>query len=126
MDILSWLPWVGGTTTIGLIILAVLAPSVMQVAAAWLVALTPFLKGIAEGLVEYAKSLWFGFLDMADNAKSLLFVFTLCVVAFVAGLYYSPRADCPPCKTNECPIPLPTRPSHNGQDNWLENIFPGL
>lgn len=127
MDFMDWLPWLGGGSTLALILLALFAPSVLQVASAWFVALSPLIKGVAEGLVEYAKALWFGFMDMADNAKSLIFVGSLVIAAFIFGSFYASTPQCPVCDSRpECPIPLPGRPSDNGPRNWINDVFPGL
>jgi uncharacterized membrane protein len=121
-DLLSWLPWVGGASTIGLIVLALFAPSVLQVAAAWLTALSPLLKGIAEGIVNFIKVLWEGLKDMADNLSSIIFVLVIAGLAALWG-YHSRPCECPEpveCSTTQKPkrIPLPARPSSE-----LENFF---
>ena len=87
----NWLPWIGGASTLALIVVAIAAPSVLQVAAAWLTALSPLLKGIAEGIVELAKALWAGLLDMVDNGKSILFVVIVACSAFLYGRFTAPK-----------------------------------
>lgn len=100
-DLLGWLPWIGGGSLVTVIVVALLAPSVLTVASSWLSALSPLIKGLAEALVEFAKALYAGLLDMFDNAKSIIFVITLVAGAFLWGYSYgySPKGKCPVCPT---------------------------
>lgn len=125
MDFLSWLPWIGGASTVGLVVLAIVAPSVLQVAAAWLTALSPVLKGLAEAIVEYAKSLWFGFLDMADNGKSIIFVCTLCGLFFIWGYQVGrPEGNCVVQERSvkgQVPVPV-KKPQPTALDDFMKNF----
>lgn len=127
MSIWDWLPWLGGGSTLALIAIALLAPGVLTVAAQWLAALSPLLKGAAEGIVAFIKALWVGMQDMLDNAKSIIFVVTLCACSFIYGWSYSKvRIDCTTTKTE---IPLPVKKPTGIQDqiesfdSWLRNLF---
>jgi flagellar biosynthesis protein FlhB len=121
----NWLPWIGGSSVIALIVVALVAPSVLQVAAAWLTALSPLLKGIAEGLVEFAKSLWFGLKDMADNAKSILFVAVVATLAYLWGYYKAPyktETVYVERKGENC-TPVPVRkPTGSTLDDFFKNL----
>ncbi len=85
----NWLPLIGGGSIVMLVLLAVFAPTVLQVAGAWLTAISPLIKGIAEGIVAFFKSLWEGFKDMADNPASIIFVLT--VAAVTAWYAHTPQ-----------------------------------
>ena len=93
-DFLGWIPWLAGGSTVALIAVAVLAPSVLQVAGNWLSAASPLIRGAAEFFVEVLKSLWAGFLDMTDNGRSILFVGAVAFLAYIWG--YSHGLDKPP------------------------------
>lgn len=97
MDILNIVSLVAGGGVLVWVALAFLAPSVLTVAASWLSALSPLIKGISEWIVRYVNALWMGFKDMIDNVYSIVFVVT---VAVVASLYTAtpPRPKCPTVK----------------------------
>ena len=130
MDFLSWLPWIGGASTIGLIALAILAPSVLQVAAAWLTALSPVIKGIAEALVEFGRTLWAGLQDVIDNGKTIVFVVTLAVLAFAwghqTGVSKSTRCSEVGYRQGESKVekvkPPVRKPESNAFDDFLKNF----
>lgn len=63
----SWIPWVLGLGTIGWIALALLAPGVLSI-------ISPILRGVAEGLVEFAKILYSGIVDILDSWKTVVTV----------------------------------------------------
>lgn len=81
-EILNIFGWVAGAGAITWVVLAVTAPSLLQIAASWLSALSPLVKGLAEGLVEVAKRLWNGLTYLAGNFNAVLFV-----LLFGAGVY---------------------------------------
>lgn len=81
-EILNIFGWVAGAGAITWVVLAVTAPSLLQIAASWLSALSPLVKGAAEGLVEVAKRLWNGLTYLAGNFNAVLFV-----LLFGAGVY---------------------------------------
>jgi mannose/fructose/N-acetylgalactosamine-specific phosphotransferase system component IID len=83
-DIMQWIGWIGGAGLIGWAILAMFAPGAIQVVSAWLTALAPLVKGAAEGIVWFFKTMWEGFKDVVDNSATILFVF---VVAGMSMLY---------------------------------------
>ena len=85
-DFFGWLPWIAGGSTITLIAIALLAPSVLQVAGSWLTALSPLIKGVAEGLVVVAKHLWSGVLDVVDNFGTVLLVVVIGVGCYLWGV----------------------------------------
>lgn len=83
----------GGTGLIGFVLLAVFAPSVISVAAEWLRAASPLVRGIADGIVAFVTTLWEGFKDMVDNAASIVFVAT--VIVLTAWYFNEPaQQDC--------------------------------
>lgn len=83
--LLSMLPWVGGAGIAGYAALWFFFPSVIPVIAEYLKALAPLVRGVASGLVEFVSALWAGFLDMLDNAKSVLFVVTVAALSAYGG-----------------------------------------
>ena len=132
MSIWDLLPWLGGGSVVALIAVAVLAPSVLQVAGNWLSALSPAIRGAAEFLVEVCKSLWAGFLDMTDNGRSILFVGAVALCAYIWG--YAHGVDKPPktvVKTVErqCPTrrstgrPAPQPVYKDPLTSFFEDIF---
>lgn len=129
-EILGWLPWLGGASTVALIAVAILAPSVLQVAGNWLSALSPLLRAAAEGIAEAAKALWAGFLDMTDNGRSILFVGAVALCAYVWGYSHGlpvkpERALEKKCNGKVAP-PLPKkRPSSKVRQErtWMDDVF---
>ena len=120
----SWLPWVAGGSTVGLIAIAVLAPSVLQIAANWLSALSPLLRAFAEGVAELAKALWAGFIDMTDNGRSLLFVGAVALAAYLWGYTHGmgSRTVLPPSNSvREAIVPLPTPRPAGDWRSWLQD-----
>jgi hypothetical protein len=121
----DWFPWIAGGSTLTLIVVALLAPSVLTVASSWLSAASPLIRSAAEALGELGKALWAGFLDMTDNGKSLLFVGTVAFGAYLWGFSHGyspskppPRVECPEARPG---VPLPTkRPSDR---SWLDGVF---
>lgn len=85
-NILGWLPWIGVPSIVALAAIAIFAPAVLQVAASWLSALSPLLKGAAEGLVYFVKALWSGVLDMVDNLGSILLVAVVGLGCYLWGV----------------------------------------
>lgn len=127
-DLLGWLPWIGGASTLTLIVVALLAPSVLTVASNWLSALSPLLKGLAEGLAEVAKSLWAGFLDMTDNGKSILFVGAVALGTYLWGYTHGVRSYEPParveCPDRRTPPGVPPVPSKKPSErSWMDEVF---
>lgn len=88
-SLFNWLPWIGATGIAGYIALALLAPSVLQVASAWLVSLSPLIKGLSEGLVDLTRRMWDGIQDVADNFNTVLFV----LVAIASGYFFGMVGD---------------------------------
>lgn len=126
-DLLGWLPWIGGGSTLALIVVALLAPSVLTVASSWLSALSPLLKGLAEGLVSFSKSLWEGFLDVTDNGKTILFVGVVAFGTYLWGYSHGLESHTKPPVQVECPdrrstpgVPLPTK---RPERTWLDEVF---
>jgi len=87
--LLSFLPWVGGAGMAGYAALAFFFPSFLPVIAEYLKALSPLVRGTSEGIVEYVKALWDGFLDMADNAKSVVFMLSVATISAVGGYQFA-------------------------------------
>lgn len=90
MDIFNIVALLGGTGLIGAILLAIFAPSVLSVAAEWLKAASPLVRGAAEAIVTFVKALWDGFKDMVDNVASIVFVVT-CVVVTAFVVHHSAK-----------------------------------
>ena len=103
-SILAWFPWIAGTGLIGYVALALLAPSVVQVAAAWLVNLAPLVKGLSEAVVEIIRRLWDGFLDVVDNINTVMLLAVVLVGGYVTGMTSSDRGPSCPAKVTceEC------------------------
>ena len=97
--IMHWFPWLAGTSLVVLGALAIFLPSALTVISAWLVALTPLVKGAAEATVEFVKRLWDGLLDVVDNVSTILFVVVVCVVAYAWGNAHTSK------HTTRCPTP---------------------
>ena len=131
----NWFPWLAGGSTVALIAVALLAPSVLQVAGNWLSALSPLLKSVAEFLGDLLKSLWAGFLDMTDNGKSLLFVGAVALCAYLWGLSHALRVepevvtktvvkDCPASRPRHRHPPRPTpKPPQDPLSSFFDNVF---
>lgn len=85
----GWAKLLGGLSAIGAVVAAYFlgAGKVVE-------ALTPLVKGAAEGVVAFVSAIWNGFLDMADNAQSLLFVATAVVCS---AWYFNNAADLRKC-----------------------------
>lgn len=118
----SWVPWVAGGSTVGLIVVALLAPSVLTVASSWLSALAPLIKGAAEAITTVAKALWAGFMDMSDNGRSILFVGAVAAIAYLWG--YSHGVDTrltvrAPVASTERIVPLPVQKPSSWK-RWLQ------
>jgi hypothetical protein len=94
---IQWLGWLGGGSLILYLALAALAPGVVTAASSWLVALSPLVKGVSEGLVWFAQAMWAGFKDMIDDPRSVLFMF---VVAATSMLYMQAINPSRGAKTN--------------------------
>ena len=119
----SWVPWVAGGSTLGLIVVALLAPSVLTVASSWLSALAPLIKGAAEAITTLAKALWAGFIDMADNGRSLLFVGAVALAAYLWGYTHGAgsRTLLPPSNSvHEAIVPLPSK---RPPDEWWRRFL---
>lgn len=65
------------------VLIALFAPSVLSVVAEYLKALSPLVKGFAEGMVWLVKALWDGIKDIADNINTILTVAILVVSVFM-------------------------------------------
>ena len=97
--IMQWFPWLAGTSLVVLGALAIFLPSTLTVVSAWLVALTPLVKGAAEAAVEFTKRLWDGLLDVIDNVSTILFVVVVCVLTYAWGNSHTTK------HTARCPTP---------------------
>jgi hypothetical protein len=98
MELFNFLPslptWITGVTGFGVlswVLLAIFAPSVLNVISSWLVALSPLVKTAAEALAGLLKHIWEGFKDVVDNVSTIIFV----VIAVAVGSWYfhNPKAD---------------------------------
>lgn len=87
MELFNNLPsWITGLTGFGIIswvLLALFAPSALQVLSSWLVALSPLVKGLAEALVMFVKMLWEGIKDVTDSLATIVLVLTLVVCTYL-------------------------------------------
>ena len=85
MDLLYWLMGFTGLGAVGLVALAIFAPSVLSVVAEYLKALSPLVKGFAELVVKAVKVMWDGIKDVFDNLNTIIFVGTILVLAYLYG-----------------------------------------
>lgn len=110
----SWMVWIGlgGVGTIGLIVLAFVAPSVLGIISELfkgavsiaVPALKPAAAAIGRFLGKYISMLGRGALDTFDKGRRIAFVVTVCAVCYGVGGYFgSARAhdqaaagDCKP------------------------------
>lgn len=96
----DWLPWLAGGSTIALLAVAILAPSVLQVAASWLSAMSPLVTAMSHGIVTAWNILWIGFKDIVDNWKTVV---TVVVITLLSVWYFQkPTVTCPVCPTVVC------------------------
>lgn len=79
----SWVPWVLGLGTVGWIALALLAPGLLN-------AVSPLLRGAAEGLVEVVKVFYSGLVDILDSWKT---VATVVFLIFLVGNYWDFKTE---------------------------------
>lgn len=86
----------GGTSLIGLVLLAMFAPGVVIVATEWLKSLSPLIKGISEGIVYVVKGAWEGLKDILDNVSTIVFVVVLSLGLYTYGLMAA-KPDCEAC-----------------------------
>lgn len=96
--IVTWAPWLAGSTLVGYAMLFVGA-IFFPLLASWLQALTPIIRWIADLFVDWMQAIWFGFLDMVDNIKSIIFMLTVAGLTFYMTVhYYNPA----PTRTASC------------------------
>jgi len=96
----DWLPWFMGGSTIALLAVAILAPSVLTVAASWLSAMSPLVTAMSHGIVTAWNILWIGFKDIVDNWKTVV---TVLVIVLVSLWYFAePSKPCPVCPEYTC------------------------
>lgn len=82
-----------GVGAIGVVLLMIFAPSFVGVIAEYLKAMSPLLRGIANGVVWFFRTMWEGFKDMTDNAASIIFVV---VMIILSGWYFhTPQQPAP-------------------------------
>lgn len=94
---LGVLNWLLGGSTVALIVLALVAPQVLNVVSALLVELIPTVGKAIRGLMDFVSKLWEGFKDVVDNVNTILFVGVVAVASFLYGLYSpSQTSKCPP------------------------------
>lgn len=87
--LMDWLPWLAGGGIITAVAVVVLAPSVATVLASYLVALSPLLKGAAEGIVAFVSEvLWPGVKDILDSYATVMCVVLLMLGSGFWGMYH--------------------------------------
>lgn len=96
-EILSISSWVFGGGVAVWLALALFAPSVLTVAASWLSALSPLIRGASEGLVSFAKLFVDGMKDMLDNFASIVFVSSIAVLSAWFFSCGPQKTDCKKC-----------------------------
>lgn len=93
----SWLVWLGlGGGTIGLIVLAFVAPSVLDIASKVLSGLislaVPLLRpaaaAVGKWIGKFISGIGTGALRVLDDGKQISFVVTVCVACYGAGGYF--------------------------------------
>ena len=96
----DWLPWIMGGSTIALLVVAILAPSVLTVAASWLSAMSPLVTAISQGIVVAWNILWIGFKDIVDSWKTVV---TVVAITLLSVWYFQPAVKpCPVCPVVVC------------------------
>lgn len=121
----DWLPWLMGGSTIALLVVAIVAPSVLTVAASWLSALSPLVKAVAEGVVAFWNILWIGLKDIIDSWKTVV---TTVVIVLLSVWYFKPVVTpCPVCPVMVCEKGKPTvksnKPSKPSVSNGEEDVL---
>ena len=75
-------------------------PKLIEIFANFVEIVTPLLKGVSQGIVEFVKVLYAGLTDILDNAKTVLTVVLLGVVVFLGTLMYNTKScnlNCESC-----------------------------
>lgn len=100
-ELLNTLGWIAGSGAIAWVVLALFAPSVLTVMSSWLTALSPLIKGIAEGLVEMFKRLWDGLVYLTKSFNAVLFVVFFALLTYTYGhLGTNKSCSCKTCIDN--------------------------
>lgn len=126
MNLFNWVTTILGGGAVVWVALAIFAPSVLNVASSWLVAMSPLVQGVSEGLVNLGKRLWDGFLDVVDNINTIIFV---ALVALSAGLYvhfYAPKYDLKTCVAELRKEYKFVPKTQKEKESWLNKTFDGL
>lgn len=126
MSLFNWITTALGGGAIAWVALAIFAPGILNVLSSWLVAVSPLLQGLSEGLVNLFKRLWDGFLDVVDNINTIIFV---ALVALSAGLYvhfYAPKYDLKTCVAELRKEYKFVPKTQKEKDSWLNGYFDRL
>jgi hypothetical protein len=86
----------GASSLFVMLALSIFAPHVLSVAAEYLRALSPLVKGAADGVVFLIKGAWVAINDIADNIYTVLFVAALLLSTQVYTAN-SVKPDCEKC-----------------------------
>lgn len=100
-----YIPWLAGIGTVGLIVLVIIFPSTLVVAASWLTALSPLIKGAASLVAQLAQKLYTGFVQVLDDGSAaIMFVVVVALVAWFWPHHHTTKIVSRPC-TISAPSP---------------------
>lgn len=94
-DVWHFLNTIGAFLGVGAVVVVLLmlfAPSVVTLVVEYLKSLAPLVRGLADGIVWFARTMWEGFKDMTDNAASIVYVI---VLMLLAGWWAHSHKECP-------------------------------
>lgn len=78
-------------------------PKVLEIVSHFTSGLSPILKGLSQGIVEFIKILYAGLKDILDNTKTILTVVFLSATIYLATILYNTdkcTLDCEQCIQN--------------------------
>lgn len=85
LKLLDWIPYLGGAGFMLVALAILLVPGFIPVMTQWLTAMTPAVKGLAEGVVKFVQVMWEGLQDVVDNASTVMFVGVVIIIAMWYG-----------------------------------------
>ncbi len=78
-------------------------PKLLSIASNIVDIVSPLLKGISEGLVEFTKVIYIGFRDIIDNVNTVITVLLFGCVVYLGSILYTQKSctiDCEQCITD--------------------------
>lgn len=103
-------------------------PKLIEIFANLVEILTPLLKGLSQGIVEFVKVIYAGLSDILDNVKTVLTVILIGVVVFLGSILYNTKScklDCEHCISElrkEYKF-VKRRKPYKPQENILDTLF---